>query len=74
MQSTEINVTLFPPMGAGVTAQGQIVPSLTYPNVRDLERTENWPIAFTTRSGDRITTTLPYIIQEVAPAKSIHEN
>jgi hypothetical protein len=73
---TEINVIVFPPMGAGTTPNGMIIPTLTYPKVTDLEKIDvgsHMVLMFRTRTGDRITTSLPYIIQEVVPAPGIHE-
>lgn len=70
---TETNVIVFPPMGAGTTPSGMIIPTLTYPKVTELKQVNGAPLTFRTRTGDWITTSLPYIIQEVVPAPSVHE-
>lgn len=71
---TETNVIVFPPMGAGTTPSGMIIPTLTYPKVTHVEWiAETGWLQFRTRTGDLIMTSLPYIIQEVVPAPSVHD-
>jgi hypothetical protein len=73
MEGYDTNVSLFPPAGTAwvtvMTPQGpsqQFVPAVEYPKVKDLsfDPAQGW-VTFTTRAGDKITSTLPYIIKYV---------
>jgi hypothetical protein len=69
----EITVTVWPPAGAGMqtvvdrltgnTVQ-QFLPGIEYKNVKYLSHEPGW-VSFTTRTGDKIVSTLPYTIQQV---------
>jgi hypothetical protein len=76
----EINVSLFPPAGAGIITtqdlQGntrqQLAMAVDYLKVRDLVLDGNF-IAFTTRAGDRIKSTLPYCVKVMQVQPEGHE-
>lgn len=72
MDMEETTVQLWPPHGAGSrigeSPKGQVVVEsigpLEYTNVTDLHTESKW-ISFTTRTGDKISSTLPYIVRVV---------